>query len=268
VGEITLAGVRKEYGAGPDRVLAVEKLSLEIPEGTFATVIGPSGCGKTTTLDLIAGFERPTGGSVRVAGGEVTRPGPDRGVVFQDAALFPWLRVEDNVAIGLRIAGLPAAEVRTRVDELLETVGLTEFRRRYPAELSGGMRQRVSIARTLALDSAVLLMDEPFGALDAQTRVLMQEFLAGLWERRPRTAFFITHDIDEAVFLADRLYVMTARPGRVLETIEVDLPRPRGFEAKTTDRFHELRDRALALVRQEALRAFEPLRRAAAGGPA
>ena len=238
---------------GDEPIVALEDLSLHIPDQTFAAVLGPSGCGKSTALNLIAGFERPTAGAVRVAGRTVGRPGPERGVVFQDVALFPWLRVEDNIAFGLRIAGLAESDVRRRVDELLDVVGLGRFRRRYPAELSGGMRQRVSIARVLALDSDVFLMDEPFGSLDAQTRRLMQEFLVGVWERRKKTVFFITHDIDEAIFLADRVFVMTARPGRIKAELRVDLPRPRDFQLQTTDAFHRLRDRALALVREEAL---------------
>ncbi|MGH2499540.1 MAG: ABC transporter ATP-binding protein [Candidatus Limnocylindria bacterium] len=257
--DVVVDGARKVFGDGADAVVALDGLSLRIEDGVFATMLGPSGCGKTTALNLVAGFERPTAGEVRVGGRPVGRPGPDRAVVFQDVALFPWLRVEDNVAFGLRIAGLAERAVRERVDALLERVGLTAFRRRYPAELSGGMRQRVSLARVLALDSQVLLMDEPFGALDAQTRVLMQEFLTALWERERKTVLFITHDIDEAVFLADRLYVMTARPGRIKAAIEVDLPRPRDFAIMTAPRFHELRDRALALVREEALRTAQPL---------
>lgn len=257
--DISFRGVRKEFAGRDGTIVALDALTLEVPDITFATVVGPSGCGKTTAVNLAAGFERPTAGDVWVGGRRVVAPGPDRGVVFQDVALFPWLRVEDNVAFGLRVAGMPSGEIARRVGDLLEVVGLSAFRRRYPAELSGGMRQRVSLARTLALDSDVLLMDEPFGALDAQTRVLMQEFLAGLWERRPRTVLFVTHDLDEAVFLADRLVVLSARPGQVKEEMAVDLPRPRAFAVRTTARFHQIRDRALALVREEALLAMQPL---------
>ncbi|MSQ37585.1 MAG: ABC transporter ATP-binding protein [Chloroflexi bacterium] len=258
--EVRLDRVRKVFGSEGDAVVALDGFDLALPAGTFTTLLGPSGCGKTSALDLIAGFTKPESGTVTVDGRAVERPGPDRGVVFQDLALFPWLRVDENIAFGLR--ALPAKEadkVKARTDELLEAVGLLLFRRRYPAELSGGMRQRVAIARVLALDPPVLLMDEPFGALDAQTRVLMQEFLVSLWERRPRTALFITHDLDEAVFLADRLCVMTARPGRIKETLTVDLPRPREASIMSSARFHELRDRARVLVREEALRSIQPL---------
>ena len=257
--EIALRDVRKTFGRGRDAVTALDGCTFTVPDGEFVTLLGPSGCGKTTALDLVAGFTDSTAGRVTVGGREVTRPGPERAVVFQDSALFPWLRVEDNIAFGIRMAGRPAREIRERVDRLLERVGLTEFRRRYPAELSGGMRQRVSLARVLALDSAVLLMDEPFGALDAQTRGLMQEFLTGIWERDRRTVLFVTHDLDEAVFLADRVLVMTARPGRIKQELQVDLPRPRAPDIMATPRFHALRDEIRRLVRDEAIRTMRPL---------
>jgi ABC-type nitrate/sulfonate/bicarbonate transport system ATPase subunit len=259
VAEVVLRDVAKVFGARGSAVVALEGLTLEVESGTFATLLGPSGCGKSTALDLVAGFTRPTSGLVTVGGRIVAKPGPDRGVVFQDGALFPWLRVEDNVAFGLRSTGVPEPQVRERVSRLLETVGLTEFRRRYPAELSGGMRQRVSLARVLALGSRVLLMDEPFGALDAQTRGLMQEFLTEVWERERRTVLFVTHDLDEAVYVADRVHVMTARPGRIKRTLEVDLPRPRTPDIMATHRFHELRDEIRALVREEAIKTMRPL---------
>jgi NitT/TauT family transport system ATP-binding protein len=251
VAEIALRGVSKVFGSGADAVAALDDCTFTVPEGEFVTLLGPSGCGKSTALDLIAGFTRPSTGTVSVGGREVVRPGPDRAVVFQDTALFPWLRVEDNIAFGLRVGGL--ADV-AKVDELLDRVGLREFRRRYPAELSGGMRQRVALARVLALESDVLLMDEPFGALDAQTRGLMQEFLTGIWERDRRTVLFVTHDLDEAVFLADRVLVMTARPGRIKRELVVDLPRPRAPDIMATPRFHTLRDEIRSLARDEAIK--------------
>lgn len=261
--EIQLQEVTKTFSRGGDETVALEALSLVVPDGTFVTVLGPSGCGKTTALNLIAGFEQPTSGQVRVGGVPVLRPGPDRAVVFQEASLFPWLTVEQNVAFGLELAGMPRPRIEQRTTKMLEAVGLSHFRRRLPAELSGGMRQRVAIARVLALGSNVLLMDEPFGALDAQTRGLMQEFLVSLWEQQRKTVFFITHDIAEAIFLADQVVVMTARPGRIKEVIQVDLPRPRDFALQTSDRFHQLRDRALALVREEALKVVREQERAA-----
>jgi len=254
VADIALRGVSKVFGARDDRVVALDDCTFTVPDGTFVTLLGPSGCGKTTALDLVAGFTRPTAGSVAVGGREVVHPGPDRAVVFQDTALFPWLRVEDNIAFGLRVGGLADGVVRAKVDELLDRVGLREFRRRYPAELSGGMRQRVALARVLALESDVLLMDEPFGALDAQTRGLMQEFLTGIWERDRRTVLFVTHDLDEAVFLADRVLVMTARPGRIKRELVVDLPRPRAPDIMATPRFHTLRDEIRSLARDEAIK--------------
>ena len=252
--EILLSGVSKAFGSRADTVIALDDCTFTVPEGEFVTLLGPSGCGKSTALDLIAGFTQPTAGTVTVGGSRVERPGPDRAVVFQDTALFPWLRVEDNIAFGLRVAGAADGAVREKVEELLDRVGLREFRRRYPAELSGGMRQRVALARVLALESDVLLMDEPFGALDAQTRGLMQEFLTGIWERDRRTVLFVTHDLDEAVFLADRVLVMTARPGRIKRELVVDLPRPRAPDIMATLRFHALRDEIRSLVRDEAIR--------------
>lgn len=252
--EIALRDVAKVFGSESDAVVALDGCTFTVPEGEFVTLLGPSGCGKSTALDLIAGFTLPSAGTVTVGRRVVERPGPDRAVVFQDTALFPWLRVEDNIAFGLRVAGVASATVRARVDALLERVGLREFRRRYPSELSGGMRQRVALARVLALESDVLLMDEPFGALDAQTRGLMQEFLTGIWERDRRTVLFVTHDLDEAVFLADRVLVMTARPGRIKREVRVDLPRPRAPDIMATARFHSLRDEIRSLVRDEAIK--------------
>ncbi|MBI3078541.1 MAG: ABC transporter ATP-binding protein [Deltaproteobacteria bacterium] len=254
---IALDCVRKEFESGEQRICAIQEVTLEIPPGTFASLVGPSGCGKTTLLNIVAGFEPPTAGRAYVGGREVQDAGPDRGVVFQEPGLFPWLRVDENVGFGLRARGMPAAEVRDRVDKILEQVGLAAFKRCYPAELSGGMKQRVAIARVLAMDPAVLLMDEPFGALDAQTRHLMQEFLLQLLEERRKTVLFITHDIEEAIFLADRVYIMSARPGRLKEVMEVALPRPRTVDCLSLPAFHELVDRAFRVVREEAIKAMQ-----------
>ena len=254
---IRFEGVRKEFDTGDTRICAVDEVSLEIPPGTFASLVGPSGCGKTTLLNIVAGFERTTAGRASVDGREVHAPGPDRGVVFQEPGLFPWLRVEENVAFPLRVRGLPAGDIQGRVSQILDQVGLGPFRRSYPAELSGGMRQRVAIARVLAMDPAALLMDEPFAALDVQTRNLMQEFLLQLLERHRKTVLFITHDIQEAVFLADRVYIISARPGRVKEALEVPLPRPRTVESMFLPVFHEIVDRAYKVVREEAIKAMQ-----------
>jgi len=256
VASIQFERVRKEFEAGERRIRAVEEVSLEVPSGTFASLVGPSGCGKTTLLNIAAGFEAPTAGRVCVDGRQVRAPGPDRAVVFQEPGLYPWLRVDENVGFPLRVRPLSAPEKRDRVDAIVEQVGLAAFKRCYPAELSGGMRQRVAIARVLAMDPAVLLMDEPFAALDVQTRHLMQEFLLRLLQERRKTVLFITHDIQEAVFLADRVHIMSARPGRVKEVLEVPLPRPRTVDSMFLPAFHEIVDRAFRIVREEAIKAM------------
>ena len=206
---------------------------------------------------MVGGFEPVSAGTLRVRGAPVTGPGPDRGIIFQEFALFPWRTVADNVAWALEIQGRQKAERREVADRLLAMVGLTKFRDHYPAELSGGMKQRVAIARTLAYDPAILLMDEPFGALDAQNRELMQEWLQAIWHQARKTVLFVSHDIDEAIYLADRVIVFTARPGTVKADIRIDLPRPRAIEVKKTVPYLEYRNRAWDLLREEVLRARE-----------
>jgi NitT/TauT family transport system ATP-binding protein len=252
---IHISKVSKEFVTGERRVVALENINLEVAAREFAAILGPSGCGKSTLLNMVAGFERPTRGSVRAAGAEVSEPSPQRAVVFQEPALFPWLTVLDNVVFGPKTQGQPAAEYRARAQQILEQVGLVGFESHYPAELSGGMRQRVGIARVLIMQPQILLMDEPFGALDAQTRSLMQELLLEVWERHHQTVLFITHDIEEALLLADRVYVMTARPGRIKKTITVHIPRPRAMEVTTSPEFNQLRREVLALIREESQRA-------------
>ncbi len=210
-----------------DEVVAIGDVSFSVSEGEFVSVLGPSGCGKTTVLNTVAGFVRPTSGTVSVAGNQVSGPGPDRGVVFQNHALFPWKTVLGNVVFGLRMKGMGRAEREARGREYLSLVGLEGFERRYPHELSGGMRQRLGVARVLATEPAVMLMDEPFASIDAQTRRRLQEDLTRIFEERRPTVFFVTHDIDEAVFLSDRIVVLSGRPSSVREIVEVDLPRPR-----------------------------------------
>jgi ABC-type nitrate/sulfonate/bicarbonate transport system ATPase subunit len=235
--------------------VALEEIDLTVAEREFVAILGPSGCGKSTLLNMVAGFDLPTRGSVKVAGEEILAPAPTRGVVFQEPALFPWLTVMDNVVFGPKTRGQSAADYRARAAQIIEAVGLSGFEASYPAELSGGMRQRVGIARVLIMEPKVLLMDEPFGSLDAQTRTLMQELLLALWERHHQTVLFITHDIEEAVLLADRVCVMTARPGRIKKSIEVRMPRPRSIELTTSPEFNALRREVLELIRQESLRA-------------
>jgi NitT/TauT family transport system ATP-binding protein len=249
---IEIEGVSKEFAQGERRVLALADIDLNIAEREFVAILGPSGCGKSTLLNIVAGFDHPTRGTVRVAGGTVAAPSPNRAVVFQEPALFPWLTVMDNVVFGPKIQRQPAAAYRSRAVQIIEQVGLGGFESSYPAELSGGMRQRVGIARVLIMQPQVLLMDEPFGSLDAQTRMSMQELLLEVWERHHQTVLFITHDIEEALLLADRVCVMTARPGRIKRSIEVRIPRPRVIEVTTSPDFNALRREVLALIRQQS----------------
>jgi NitT/TauT family transport system ATP-binding protein/sulfonate transport system ATP-binding protein len=238
-------------GAKPTR--ALEPTDLRVAENDFITVLGPSGCGKSTLLRIVAGLDRPSAGRVLLDGREVAGPGPDRGMVFQSYTLFPWLTVAENVEFGLREKGMPPAERRGIVDAYLDKVGLSGFEGHYPRQLSGGMQQRTAIARALANDPAILLLDEPFGALDNQTRALMQELLLGIWERERKTVLFVTHDIEEAIFMASRVVVMTARPGRIKADIPVDLPHPRHYTIKTSPAFSALKAHLTEEIRVEAV---------------
>jgi len=252
---VELRGVSKEFVARDRRVLALQEIDLTIAPNEFAAILGPSGCGKSTLLNMVAGFDRPSGGQVRVGGVPVEAPDPSRGVVFQEAALFPWYTVWDNVTFGPRTMGVPAAQYRPKVEAYIDQVGLRGFERHYPAELSGGMKQRVGIARVLVMEPQVLLMDEPFGSLDAQTRLLMQELLLSVWERHHQTVLFITHDIEEALLIADSVSVMTTRPGRIKKRLVVNLPRPRSVDVTTSPIFNELKREVLSLIREESVRA-------------
>jgi NitT/TauT family transport system ATP-binding protein len=237
-------------------VLALDDVSLEVAEQEFAVIVGPSGCGKSSLLRLVAGLVEPTHGEITLDGTPVTRPGKDRGMVFQSYTLFPWLNVRDNVEFGLRIGGLEAEKRRHISDHFIKEVGLEGFESAYPKQLSGGMMQRVALARALANDPEILLMDEPFGALDSQTRSLMQELLLQIWENSQKTVLFITHDIDEAILLGDRVHVMTARPGRIKERVEIDLARPRHVDLLTSPEFITLKRRIMGLIHDEAVRAM------------
>ena len=230
------------------RVHAIDRVTLEIPDAHFACIVGASGCGKSTLLNVMGGLVRPTSGSVHLDGRQIHGPGTDRGMVFQSYTLFPWLRVRENVEFGPKLKGMPKDKRRQISGQLLEEMGLAEFARAYPKELSGGMKQRVAIARALANDPKVLLMDEPFGALDALTRAAAQRFLTEIWEQHRRTIAFVTHDIDEAIFLGDTVFVMTPRPGRLHEVIPVEIPRPRTLESLGTQRFSELKQQILELI--------------------
>jgi NitT/TauT family transport system ATP-binding protein len=236
MGTITFENVSKTF-LGQNEVRALDGISLTIHEGEFVALLGPSGCGKSTLLNLLAGFEKTTEGTLLFDGETVTRPGPDRGVVFQEAALFPWLNVWQNVVFGPQVQGVVRADYESRARDLLKLVGLEAFADALPVQLSGGMRQRVGIARVLAMSPRALLMDEPFGALDAQTRLSMQQLLLDVWQSLGTTVLFVTHDIDEAILLSDRICVMTARPGRIMRTIPIALPRPRSIASLTSPEF-------------------------------
>ncbi|MFE4602533.1 ABC transporter ATP-binding protein [Kitasatospora indigofera] len=240
--KLSFRAVGRTYPVGDGLFTALGNVSLDIADGEFVTVVGPSGCGKSTLLGMAAGLVEPTDGRVLLDGVPVTGPGPDRGVIFQQYALFPWLTVRRNVEFGLRLAAVPAAERRRRAQYAIDLVGLTDFADALPKTLSGGMRQRCAIARAYAVDPQVLLMDEPFGALDALTRVQLQNQLLDTWSRERRTVLFITHDVDEAVYLARRVVVMAARPGRIDRIVDVDLPYPRTEEIRLSADFGRIRN--------------------------
>ena len=238
---ISVNGVTKIYTTSRGHVVALDNVSLDVAEGEFVTLVGPSGCGKSTMLNLIGGLLEPTSGDVMVHGEKVKGPNPDRGVIFQQYALFPWLTAQQNVEFGLRLKGLRKAERQERALHYLDLVGIADFAKALPKELSGGMKQRCAIARAYAVTPSVLLMDEPFGALDALTRVQMQDELLKTWEKERRTIVFITHDVDEAVYLASRVVVMSPRPGRISEIVDVPLPYSRNEELRLSLEFAEIR---------------------------
>lgn len=260
MGEIRMRNVDKIFGAprreAGDQVTALVDVSFDIPRGEFFCIIGPSGCGKTTLLHMIAGFAKPSRGKVLNDSLPITGPGPDRVTMFQEYGLFPWLTVSENIEFGLLAKGLPGKERAELVRRYVDMVGLSGFERRFPAEISGGMKQRVSIGRALAPDPDIVLMDEPFAALDSLTRDLMQEEILRIWKSTGKTFVLITHNIEEAVFLGDRVLVMTARPGQVKEIININLPRPRDASIRTHDkRFGELKEHLSLLLRREVVRA-------------
>ncbi|RYB91733.1 ABC transporter ATP-binding protein [Nocardioides oleivorans] len=238
--------------------VALGDVSLDLADNEFVTIVGPSGCGKSTLLNILAGLEEPTSGEALVDGIAVDGPGPERGVIFQQYALFPWLSVRDNVEFGLRTAKVDKVERRRRADHYLELVGLSDFADALPKTLSGGMKQRCAIARAYAVHPEILLMDEPFGAVDALTRVRLQEQLLATWSAERRTVAFITHDVDEAVFLANRVVVMAAGPGRIQEVIEVDLPHPRTEQVRLSPEFAALRNRVWSAVYHQSTSSGAP----------
>jgi NitT/TauT family transport system ATP-binding protein len=253
-GAVDIDGLTKIYDPDGDGVVAVEDMDLDIGAEEFVTILGPSGCGKSTVLECIAGYLQPTEGEVRVDGERVTGPDPSRGVVFQSNRLFPWKTIAENIRFGPEMRD---AVDDNRVASLVNEMGLEGFENSYPHELSGGMQQRAELARLLANDPDIMLMDEPFSGLDAMTKELMQENLLDVWGDEDRTVLFITHDVEEAIFLADRVVVMSARPGQVKEVLNVDLERPRKLDMLTTDEFTRVKRRALDLIHAEAERALE-----------
>lgn len=254
--KLAINDVGKIFKTKSGETTALEKTSFTIEDGEFVTILGPSGCGKSTVLRIVAGLEEATSGQVLLDGQLVDGPGPDRGMVFQSYTLYPWLTVKENISFGLKLKGAPRKERDDLARHYLQLIGLEGFENHYPIQLSGGMKQRVAIARALANDPKVLLMDEPFGALDAQTRNIMQEVLLKAWEESKKTILFITHDVDESIFLADSVYVMTARPGRLKKKVPIDLERPRDFSVKGTQAFAQYKEELLSLIREESLKSI------------
>jgi len=255
-GHIEIDSVTITFGVGAKANTAVSETTLEINPGQFVCILGPSGCGKSTLLNAVAGYVTPTTGKVQIDSKTITNPGPDRGMVFQQHSLFPWKTVKQNIAFGPKLAGHSARECDSIANTFLSMIGLSNIANKLPGELSGGMQQRVGIARALANYPSVLLMDEPFGALDAQTRLIMQESLLNIWSEFGITVMFVTHDVDEAIFLADRILVMSASPGEIIADLTVDIERPRDPDVATSERFIELKKQCLAHIREESLKAF------------
>ena len=251
--KVVIEDVKKTYMGRNGEVVALNGVNLEIAHNEFVTVVGPSGCGKSTLLNIIAGLLEPTSGRVICNGNEVHGTGMDRGVVFQQYALFPWLTVLKNVMFPLNMKGIKGKEAEETAMEYIRMVDLEKFADHYPKELSGGMKQRVAIARAYAAEPEILLMDEPFGALDAQTRTQLQQELLDTWEKEQKTCFFITHDVDEAIILGQRVVIMSARPGRIKDIVDIDIPYPRNQETKMSPRFLELKNRIWSQVYQEYL---------------
>jgi NitT/TauT family transport system ATP-binding protein len=250
--KLEACGIRLDYvqPRTNTRLTALDGVDLEIMDGEFVSIVGPSGCGKTTFLSVVDGLIAATAGRILVSGKVVTKPGPDRAVVFQDASLLPWRTVRDNVVYGLECLNVRRREARARAARFIDMVGLSGFEHHYPYELSGGMQQRVNLARALVVDPEILLMDEPFASLDAQTRELMQEELLQIWVKARKTVLFVTHQIDEAIYLSDRVVVFSGRPGKVKDIIPVAIERPRRLKVKREPRFHAIEDRIWGLIEE------------------
>jgi len=258
VSQLSIQGVSRVFtGTKGQQTQALLPVDFEVKDNDFVTILGPSGCGKSTMLRIVAGLDYPTTGRVLLDGQTVEGPGADRGMVFQSYTLFPWLTIAQNIRFGMREARLPETQQKERCDYFVAKVGLRGFEHHYPKQLSGGMQQRTAIARALANDPKILLMDEPFGALDNQTRVLMQELLLGIWESARKTVLFVTHDIDEAIFMANRVAVFSARPGRIKTELAVNLDHPRHYTIKTSPEFMELKARLTEEIRSESMAAAD-----------
>jgi NitT/TauT family transport system ATP-binding protein len=255
-GLVELRSIGVVFGTGDSQVQAVKDVTLNVQPGEFVSLIGPSGCGKSSLLGILAGFTKPTSGNATLNGVSIKKPGSERGVVFQQYSLLPWLTVRKNVEFGLRMKGVARSQREQSARALLALAGLSAFENHFPDQLSGGMKQRIGIVRALATNPEVLLMDEPFGALDTQTRTVMQEILTDMWQQFRISVLFITHDIEESIFLSDRIYVMTARPGRIKAEIKVPLPRPRTAEMTRTPEFTDVVHELKALIRGESLAAM------------
>lgn len=265
IGEVVVSNVSKSYGIGQFEKAVVKECSLTIESGKLTVMVGPSGCGKSTLIRLLAGFERPTSGTITIDGKHVSGPGRDRLVVFQESALFPWMTTYENIMYGPRACGEDNSENRDQAEFLLDKVGLGDFRDKFPTQLSGGMQRRAELARAMINNPSLMILDEPFRGLDAMTKSLMWDYYARLFEEFHRTNFFVTTDIDEAIYLADRLIIMTNIPTRVRATLEVDLPRPRQVkDIVESDRANELKMQALSLLHEEAMKSFSAGSKAAA----
>ena len=256
--QLAIQGISRVFtGNRGQSTQALLPIDFQVNDNDFVTILGPSGCGKSTMLRIVAGLDLPTTGQVLLDGQPVDGPGADRGMVFQSYTLFPWLSIAQNIRFGLRERGMPEAQQKERCDYFIAKVGLRGFENHFPKQLSGGMQQRTAIARALANDPKILLLDEPFGALDNQTRVLMQELLLGIWESARKTVLFVTHDIDEAIFMANRVAVFSARPGRIKTELAVNLDHPRHYTVKTSPEFMELKARLTEEIRSESMAAAD-----------
>jgi ABC-type nitrate/sulfonate/bicarbonate transport system ATPase subunit len=252
----TIDGLERTFEANGTRVVAFRDVSFQVDRGEFVTIVGPSGCGKTTLLNVIAGLLEPSRGSVQLEHDATGKRTDHIGYMFQKDLLLPWRTIRANVAFGLELQGVRKRDARRRADQMLERFGLGEFADRYPSQLSGGMRQRAALMRTLLCGRPILLLDEPFGALDALTRSIMQEWLLQIWSQTSSTVIFITHDVEEAIFLSDRVLVMTARPGTLKAQVDIDLPRPRSYDVVTSPRFVSVKERLLRLIHDEGVKAL------------